>query len=307
MPRHSSPTLPGDPLLAPLHALADALRTRRLILFAGGGVSQSLGLPDFRELIHHIARELGFEQTAASRAEYPVIAEAFVARHGHLGPLRSWMDTTWHPSSVDITRSELHNLIVDLDFPTIYTTNYDRWLELAFDARQKPFRKIANVADLTAFGEPRTEIIKFHGDFENDDSLVLTEASYFRRMSFESPLDIRLRADALARPILFLGYSLHDTNMRYLLFRLQQLWEDTVFAAQRPLSYIFMLEHDPAQEVVLRRRGIEPIVAGDAPDPGQASARFLRQLLELSQAQRSEDGHPPPAPHRAGVKRARRP
>lgn len=288
MPPETTSVLPGDPLLAPLHALAEALQNRRLILFAGGGLSQSLGLPDFHQLIQHIARELGFEEAATSRAEYPVVAEAFVARHGHLGPLRSWMDTTWHPSSVDISRSEVHNLIVDLDFPTIYTTNYDRWLELAFEARGKPFRKIANVADLTTFSEPRTEIIKFHGDFENDDSLVLTEASYFRRMSFESPLDIRLRADALARPILFLGYSLHDLNMRYLLFRLQQLWEDTVFAPQRPLSYIFMLERDPAQEIVLRRRGIEPIVASDARDPARASATFLRQLVSAARGDLSD-------------------
>jgi hypothetical protein len=274
-------------LASALQALAEAIRTRRLILFVGGGISQSLGLPDFKQLIGHIARELDFDEAATSLADYPVIAEAYVARHGHLGPLRSWMDTTWHPPTVDITQSAVHNLIVDLDFPTIYTTNYDRWLERAFDARNKPYRKIANVADLTAFGQPQTEIIKFHGDFENDDSLVLTEASYFRRMSFESPLDIRLRADALARPILFLGYSLHDLNTRYLLFRLQQLWQGTVFASQRPLSYIFMLTPDPAQEIVLRRRGIEPIVAQDSRDPAKASADFLRQLLQVTRAKPS--------------------
>jgi NAD-dependent SIR2 family protein deacetylase len=32
-------------------ALATAIRQRRLILFVGGGISQSLGLPDFRELV----------------------------------------------------------------------------------------------------------------------------------------------------------------------------------------------------------------------------------------------------------------
>ncbi len=110
-------------------------------------------------------------------------------------------------------------------------------------------------------GLPGAEIIKFHGDFEDDDSLVLTETSYFQRMSFESPLDIRLRADCLARPILFVGYSLHDVNTRYLLFRLQELWKNTVYAQQRPKSFIFMVEDDPAQAIVLKSRGIEPILA----------------------------------------------
>ncbi len=185
------------------------------------------------------------------------------------------MDSTWHPTDVDICKSELHNIIVDLNFPIIYTTNYDRWLETAFDKRKRPFHKIANVADLSIGSAGRTEIIKFHGDFEDDESLVLTETSYFQRMMFEGPLDIRLRSDCLARPLLFVGYSLHDINTRYLLHRLQELWKNSPYAEQRPLSYILMTEHDPVQEIVLESRGVHPIVlAGD--DPGEMTTSFLR-------------------------------
>lgn len=261
-----------------LDDVAEAIRNRKLILFVGGGVSQNLGLPDFGELVAHLADDLGFETGDFAVSDYPVVAEAYLAKHGKIGPLRSWMDTTWHPSTVDIAKSEIHNLIVDLDFPVIYTTNYDRWLERVYEARGKPYRKITNVADLARVQFGETEIIKFHGDFEDDESLVLTETSYFRRMSFESPLDIRLRADCLARPLLFLGYSLHDVNMRYLLFKLQELWEESAFATQRPLSFIFMTDPDPAQEVVLRHRGVEPILARE-PDPGDAARAFLRELL----------------------------
>lgn len=271
---------PDGTYSAKLRELAEAVRLRKVILFVGGGISQSLGLPDFRELVQHIARELGLEKGPISVADYPVIAEAYVTRHGHLGQLRSWMDNTWHPPTVDISKSAIHNLIVELDFPTIYTTNYDRWLERAYDAHNRPYRKVTNVADLIVNdGDTSTEIIKFHGDFEDDDSLVLTEASYFRRMSFETPLDLRLRADCLARPLLFIGYSLHDLNTRYLLFRLQELWQTSVFGSQRPLSYIFMVESDPAQEIVLRRRGVEPIVV-QATDPGQAATAFLGDLRD---------------------------
>ena len=106
---------------------------------------------------------------------------------------------------------------------------------------------------------------------------MLTETSYFQRMSFETPLDIRLRADCLARPLLFIGYSLHDINTRFLLFRLQELWKNSAFTEQRPKSYIFTAEPNEAQEIVLRSRGIEPILAEDD-DPGQATADFLRRL-----------------------------
>ncbi len=62
-------------------ALATAIRQRLLILFVGGGISQSLGLPDFRELVEHLALELGFDKDRLTVADYPVVTEAYVATH----------------------------------------------------------------------------------------------------------------------------------------------------------------------------------------------------------------------------------
>ncbi len=270
-----------------LSPLVEAAASRQLILFAGGGVSQNLGLPDFRTLIRHIAEELDFDSSSIDMADYAVIAEAYQVRHAHLGALRSWMDRAWHPPGIEIGKSEMHRLIVELDFPVIYTTNYDRWIERAFEALRKPFHKITNVADLTIRNDGATEIIKFHGDFDDDDSLVLTESSYFRRMMFDTPLDIRLRSDSLARPLLFVGYSLHDLNTRYLLFRLEELWRTSPHADQRPKSYIVMTERAPAQEVVLRSRGVLPITI-DGGNRGRATTEFLRGLLaEAKKARRA--------------------
>jgi NAD-dependent SIR2 family protein deacetylase len=272
-----------------LPSLVSSLASGRLILFVGGGISESLGLPDFRCLVQHVREELGLGEQPFNLGEYPVIAEAYLLKHGKLGALRSWLDETLHPANIDITRSEIHNLIVDLNFPIIYTTNYDRWLERAFAARQRPFHKIASVADLTEPSGSRTEIIKFHGDFEDDDSLVLTETSYFRRMSFESPLDIRLRSDCLARPMLFIGYSLHDMNTRFLLFRLQELWQNSPYTHQRPISYVTLVERDEAQERVLEARGVKPINLSGK-DPTTAVAEFLRKLKTEVQRVQDEAG-----------------
>jgi NAD-dependent SIR2 family protein deacetylase len=269
----------ADGIESPIESLAAAIARGEVILFVGGGISQYLGLPDFHELIEHVAKQMNFTETNLGISDYPIVAEAYMLRHGKLGALRRWMDERWHSSKIDVKKSTIHNLIIDLDFPTIYTTNYDRWLETAFAARKKPFHKIANMADLTYHAESVTEIIKFHGDFEDDDSLVLTETSYFQRMSFETPLDIRLRADCLARPLLFIGYSLQDINTRYLLFRLQELWKNSAFVDQRPRSYIFMAQPNQAQEIVLRSRGIEPILA-EEDEPGEATAAFLHALYK---------------------------
>jgi len=71
-----------------------------------------------------------------------------------------------------------------------------------------------------------TSIYKFHGDFNNDDSLVLTETSYYDRMEFEDPLDIRLRSDILNNTLLLLGYSLGDINTRYIFYKLHKINQD---------------------------------------------------------------------------------
>ena len=125
----------------------------------------------------------------------------------------------------------------------------------------------------------KTQIIKFHGDFDDDTSLVLTESSFFQRLDFESPLDIKLRSDSLEKSLLFIGYSLSDINIRYMLYKLHKQWKESNFEHIRPKSYIFLVEPNPIKESLLIERGIIPIVSVNE-EPGIALTNFLRNLLD---------------------------
>lgn len=144
-------------------ALVSAVRERDAILFAGAGVSMNLGLPSFRQLVDQIGKELGFDPDIFQTfGDYQSLAEYYVMEK-KIGPLRSWMDRSWHPESIDIKKSAVHRLIVELEFPIIYTTNYDRWLERAHEAYGKTFHKISGVGDLVKHKDPNgIEIVKFH-------------------------------------------------------------------------------------------------------------------------------------------------
>jgi SIR2-like domain len=258
--------------------LVAEIRDRRTILFVGAGVSKNLNLPTYAELMDHVAEELDFDpRIFSSLGAPPALAEFYKIKAGSFGPLRSWMDREWHKPDIRVELSRTHELIVRLDFPVIYTTNFDRWLERAFDHWGRAYVKIANVGDLRKENGQQTQIVKLHGDFDDDGSIVLAESDHFRRLSFEDPLDIKFRSDALTKGILFIGYALNDINMRYLLFKLQNMWESYKGAAKRPQSYIFLARPNEVEEAILETRGVRPIIS-DVEDPREGLEAFLEEL-----------------------------
>ena len=262
---------------SPFDELARLVKARKVILFAGAGLSMSVGLPSWSELIEHMRRELELEPGEGGAATYQTLAEYYRLNRGSIGPLRSWMDRTWSVSEARVRKSRLHEIIVGLDFPLIYTTNYDNNLEIAFRLHGRPYVKVANARDVANTIEGATQIVKFHGDFEDDESLVLAETDYFDRLAFESPLDIKFRADTLGRTLLFIGYSLSDLNIRFLLHRLWKTWRESGREKDRPPSFVFMPGRDRIQEAVLSQWGITGF-SGDGKNPQDALQRFLEEL-----------------------------
>lgn len=257
----------------------EAYRSNRLMLFAGSGVSANLGLPTWGDLIDHIASDLGYDpKIFATYGDELALAEFYIGKKGSIGPLRSWMDRQWHRSDIDVTKSEIHRLIALGKFSRIYTTNFDRWLETAHEAFGVHYDKVAKVSDLVATSDGRRQIVKLHGDLEDDTSIVLSESSFFERLSFESPLDIKLRNDVLGNAVLFIGYSLSDINMRLLFYRLAKMWGDSPLSASRPKSYVFTHRPNPVAQEVLGSWGIELIVS-EEDDPKTALTDFLAELV----------------------------
>lgn len=258
--------------------LKKAIKDKNVILFIGAGVSATLNLPTWSQLISHIASEIGYDEELYKQyGDSLQLAEYYVVNKGRIGDLRSWMDRNWTIGKDQIKSSKIYESIVSLDCPLIYTTNYDRCLETAYEAYGKKYKKIVGVDDLVGINSDTTQIIKFHGDTVSDDSIVLTESSYFERLEFESPLDIKLRSDMLGKSILFLGYSLTDINIRLLIYKLDRLWKNSN-VEKRPLSYIFLSTPNPILEKILEQRGIKTIV-GDSLDKQESLERFLQSLL----------------------------
>lgn len=258
--------------------LAEKLVSNQLILFIGAGVSMSLGLPSYSNLIKELGGFLDFDgEIFHDFGDYLTLAEYYHLKKEGYGELQPFLREKWKKTDVEVKQSKVHEAIVKLNCKLIYTTNFDGLLEQAHKVWNSKYRTIRSVKDLVDPQEDKTHIIKLHGDLSSPSTMVFTECSYFERLSFESPLDIKLRADSLGKSILFLGYSLSDINIRYLLYRLQKQWDLDPKKELRPKSFIFIGRPNIVQETVLISRGIVPIVAEDE-NPGKALVTFLELL-----------------------------
>jgi hypothetical protein len=262
-----------------LEDLVAAIRKKQAILFAGAGVSMTVGLPSWSTLIEHVTAELEIDMSAFKEGDlnYLTLAEFYRIRQGSIGPLRSWMDRNWTIPEGQLKASKVHELICKLDFPIIYTTNFDRNLETSFDLQGKDYVKIVNAKDIARIREGVPQIVKYHGDFDDDGSIVIAETDYLDRLSFESPLDIKFRSDSLGKTILFIGYSMTDLNIRFLMHRLWKTWADSGYERDRPQSYVFMLRPNPVEEAVLEQWGLNVLTERGCP-PEEALETFLAKL-----------------------------
>jgi hypothetical protein len=238
----------------------------------------NLGLPSWDSLIDKIAEELDYDpEIYKTFGDNYALAEYYRIKKDGIGSLRSWMDRKWHSNTIDISTSKVHEYIAKAKFPIIYTTNYDRWLELALKHYDQPHTKISSVSDLTKINHESTQVIKFHGDFDDDKSIVLGETSYFERLEFETPLDIKLRSDVLGKSVLFIGYSLEDINLRFLFYKLAKLWKANPTGGARPRSYIFFPRPNPVQKAILHQWGIS-MISSETENPGEALEDFMSKF-----------------------------
>ena len=168
---------------------------------------------------------------------------------------------------------------IRLDDIEYLNERYDRWIENAFEKYHKDYHKIISVGDLVKTDRKTTQIIKFHGDFDDDNSIVLDETSYFKRLEFESPLDIKLRSDVLGKTVLFIGYSVSDINIRLLFYKLSQMWKYNTQGNVQPQSYVFSHKPNPIQEKILEQWGIS-MLSSEIDDAGDALIDFMSKLTQ---------------------------
>lgn len=191
------------PELTTAHAdLADRLGGQaargELSVFAGAGVSQPVGFPNWRQLLNDLA---GYEIDFPVKPDYPKIAQE-IGRPELNDDIAIRLTTRKHALG--------HALLVDLRTPATVTTNYDTCLENAAAVVHQGPRLRVLPRETARGGSPW--LLKLHGDVKHPATIVFTRDQYTKLESDLSALLGVVQTLMLTSHLLFVGFSFADDD-----------------------------------------------------------------------------------------------
>jgi hypothetical protein len=192
--------------------LVDAARKRRLVVFAGAGIStEAPGLfpESFYEEIEARLRD------DASNEPFPVVMQQFEDLYGRAELVKTMLERIDYVStflSLQNRSTAFHQEIATIgQLDAIFTTNWDDFFE-----RFSGARSFVLDADFAFFEMPGRRVMKVHGSTSNLSTIVATTADYARREADlgSSVMGAKLRDFLSTKVIVFIGYSLTDSDFQ---------------------------------------------------------------------------------------------
>lgn len=200
-----------------IRAFVDELVDNNVAVFAGAGLSASLGYVNWKELLRSVAEELGLdidrETNLVALAQY----------HLNERRNRSELNRRIIVEFSDIRKPTVnHEILARLPISTYWTTNYDRIIEASLEQANKVADVKYDVRQLKKTTPGRDAIVyKMHGDVEHPDDAVLTKDDYEGYFRKHEPFVTTLSGDLTAKTFLFLGFSFSDPNIDYVMSRVR--------------------------------------------------------------------------------------
>ncbi|MDD6626888.1 MAG: SIR2 family protein [Lachnospiraceae bacterium] len=207
--------------------LLNSIRDGNCVLFAGAGTSMDAKMPSWNELVVALVDCLKEEYSDLSDDElvelekllcegkYLVLAEYCLKKLGKY----VFSQVLKQKLSCKGKKSFTHNLMAQIPFKAVITTNFDSFIEQTNAAFGRLYRTILpNDMHILEDGlEGALPIIKIHGSYEDPESIVLTEAG-IRELLFNKPQYREILTQYFVEnTILFYGYSFKDSDIDFIL------------------------------------------------------------------------------------------
>lgn len=191
--------------------LIENIRKERVTLFLGSGFSFKAGGPRSSVLVDSLLSKMSSEErNSLTGKQLDYVAEEYEQVYGRDSLLEIIK------AQMDFKRKDLsdHEFLTQIPhFHRIITTNYDTLIEDVY-GKEKCY-VVRNTKDCVNFPSDKTLIFKIHGDFSEKNNVIITKDDYtaFFVRRRNPLLWILIQAEVLTNDILFIGYSLEDSNI----------------------------------------------------------------------------------------------
>ncbi|MFB9278455.1 SIR2 family protein [Cohnella cellulosilytica] len=155
--------------------------------------------------------------------------------------VREFIESITPPTLQHITESKLINeieLLQRIRPHTVITTNYDQFLEKVFPDYEPIIGQKILKTNPMSIGE----VFKIHGCITEPESMVLTQNDYNEFMNKKKYLSAKLLTYFAEHPLLFIGYSAEDPNIKTILSDIDEI----ISSNNELIPNIYILEWSPS-------------------------------------------------------------
>ena len=240
------------------------------VLFVGSGLSQRyLKSPTWWGLLEKISEELEIDKSLLERwtsDNYEEIAERLEAicfttlkKESLLEsddirrPFRELIAQILNEYTVDNSEYEKEIAILGgIDYQKLITTNYDSLLEKSVFNIENEEIYIHN-DDLFSSETKNKKLYKIHGSIDKPSSMIITKSDYDQFFEKSKYIYSKLLTMFVESPIIFLGYSLSDRNIKDILTTLTATLSQKDLKQFQERVYIISYSSDDKPEYFLEK------------------------------------------------------
>lgn len=240
--------------------LRHAMEAGECVLFIGSGIGHYYkngdgdALPDGEGLAKNIANHFSIDVTGDY--ELSKIAKIVEIRKKGRQELVAHLKSLMIPTVPD----ENVQWLTKIKWKAIFTTNYDRGIETAYDktatSKQNPI-VISTTSDLEQF-DPRFDIPIYHLHgllFDKDPNIIITDDDYSKFSDKRKMLFELLKKEFITSTIIYIGYSNRDPNWKLLIHEI----ETEFYPKELPQSFRISPNPDPLDTEILSEKNITNI------------------------------------------------
>nr|WKN37817.1 SIR2 family protein [Tunicatimonas sp. TK19036] len=195
--------------LADIATIKKAIEDKKLVIFAGAGISVDAGVPLWGKLIDSLKEDINLPD---KEEDYLRIPQMYYNERQH----KEYVEKVRRVLKYRQVRyNKIHEAIFDLNPEHILTTNYDDLLDQVIRARALMFSIIASDKQFP-YAKNTNLLVKVHGSLESDD-FVLKEDDYLEYSTNHPLIESFIRFVFTSKVVLFVGYSFSDPNLKMII------------------------------------------------------------------------------------------